>query len=258
MLGDMIRRERERRGLSMREAARRIGISAAYLVELEHDRNPTTGRAPLPSPVVLAGIERALGIGMATLLDLAGAAPPRSRHTLLVLATGSAPPDAAAASGASEAPWVAIGAAGSPAAALEATATAVASRTTPFGLVFASSSSRLRRDAAAVVAAERTWEADVSATCEAAAGAEPVANVCVYRAGDLRKPAGADPLDVALGLVRAHPRVAVQDPRGRVTTGPAAIEAILGLVRPAAVAPETWASLSAAAAAGLHRETAAG
>jgi transcriptional regulator with XRE-family HTH domain len=257
MLGDLIRRERERRGLSMREAARRIGISAAYLVELEHDRNPTTGRAPLPSPVVLAGIERALGIGMATLLDLAGAAPPRSRHTLLVLAGGSAPPDAAAASGASEASWIAIGTDGSPAAALGATATAVAGRSTPFGLVFATGSARLRRDAAAVVAAERTWEADVSAACEAAAGAAPVANVCVYRAGDLRTVAGADPLDVALGLVRAHPRVAVQGPRGRVTTGPAAIEVILGLVRPAAVAPETWASLSAAAAAGLHRETAA-
>ena len=65
---------------SASRCARPHGGSASrpgYLVELEHGRNPTTGRAPMPSPTVLAGIGRALDVDLATLLDLAGVTPRR-------------------------------------------------------------------------------------------------------------------------------------------------------------------------------------
>ena len=88
MLGDAIRQRREALGLSMRAAAQRIGISTGYLVELEHGRNPTTGRPPVPSATVLAGIGRTLDIDTVTLLDLAGAMPRPSTHVLLVQTGG--------------------------------------------------------------------------------------------------------------------------------------------------------------------------
>src|SRR6266508_1229502 len=87
-LGGILRRRREQLGLSMREAARRIGISPSYLVALEQGRNPSTGRAPVPSPPILAAIGRVLEIELATLLDAAGAATSPSAH-LLLYQTGS-------------------------------------------------------------------------------------------------------------------------------------------------------------------------
>ena len=121
MLGDAIRQRRQGLGLSMREAARRIGISTGYLVELEHGRNPTTGRAPMPSPTVLAGIGRALDVDLATLLDLAGVAPRRSTHMLLVQAGGGRRSARAAARRAATATvdtWIEIAGRGDPARAL--------------------------------------------------------------------------------------------------------------------------------------------
>ena len=67
----------------MREAARRIGISPSYLVALEQGRNPSTGRAPVPSPPILAAIGRAFDIELATLLDASGAPTSASAHLLL-------------------------------------------------------------------------------------------------------------------------------------------------------------------------------
>lgn len=258
MLGDLIRREREQRGLSMREAARGIGISPAYLVELEHGRNPTTGRPPVPSPVVLAGIERALGIPMRTLLDLAGAAPPRSAHMLLVQAGGrrrSARAAAARAFGAGVDAWIDAGPLPALAGAL---ASSPAGSDGGLGLVFGSRPGALdiAEDPGAVLAAERTWEADVAAACGRAGWSPPAANVCVYRADALRAARG-DPVAVAIELIRAHRHIASQSLAGRVVTGPPAIEAILAAVRPAGIGEEAWGSLSAAAALGLHRESAA-
>src|SRR5918999_3714412 len=87
-LAGILRRRRDQLGLSMREAARRIGISPSYLVALEQGRNPSTGRAPVPSPPVLAAIGRALEIDLATLLDASGAPTSASSH-LLLYQTGS-------------------------------------------------------------------------------------------------------------------------------------------------------------------------
>src|SRR3989442_9510803 len=82
-LGGILRLRREQLGLTVRETARRLGISPSYLVALEQGRNPSTGRAPVPSPPILAAIERVLGIELATLLDLTGAPTHRSAHLLL-------------------------------------------------------------------------------------------------------------------------------------------------------------------------------
>jgi transcriptional regulator with XRE-family HTH domain len=252
MLGDLIRGERGRLGLSMREAARRIGISPAYLVELEHGLNPTTGRPPAPSPAVLAGIERALGIDIATLLRLTGGAPPPSGHMLLVQAGPhrSARAAAARAFGGRADVWIDAGP-------LSTLACLPAQPGRRLGLVFGSRAATrdIATDAAAVLAAERTWEDDVAAACRDAGGSPPAANVCVYRERDLRA-ATADPMAVAIDLIRAHPHVAVQDTAGRVMTGPPAIEAILAAVRPDGLSDAAWSALSAAAALGLHREAA--
>jgi transcriptional regulator with XRE-family HTH domain len=266
MLGNAIRERRRGLGLSMREAARRIGISTGYLVELEHGRNPTTGRAPMPSPTVLAGVGRALDIDLTTLLDLAGVTPRRSAHVLLVqVGTGRRSARAAArrAVTATVDTWIEIAGRGDPGRALRAAADVVADapRADPgrrLGLVFESSPSALRtpEGRAAVLASERTWEDDVAAACRASAGIEPAANVCVYREADIRGGA-SDPLETAIALVRSHPHVVAQGPDRNLRSGPAAIEAILTSVRPPAVGADAWAALVAAAAVGLHRETAA-
>jgi transcriptional regulator with XRE-family HTH domain len=260
MLGDAIRHRREALGLSMRAAAQRIGISAGYLVELEHGRNPTTGRPPVPSATVLAGIGRTLDIDTVTLLELAGAMPRPSTHVLLVQ-TGGRRSTRAAAKQSVTVPvdaWIEIAGRGDATRALGVAADAASvAPDRVLGLVFGGGSTLLRtpdrRDA--ILASETTWEDDVAAACRAAGGTAPAANVCAYRTADLR--ASGDPLATVIELVRAHPHVAAQDGDGRVTTGPTAIEALLAAVRPGGVTAATWASIASAAAVGLHRETGA-
>jgi transcriptional regulator with XRE-family HTH domain len=82
-LAGILRRRRQQLGLSMREAARRIGISPSYLAALEQGRNPSTGRAPVPSPPILTTIARVLDIELATLLHASGVPMPSSVHVLL-------------------------------------------------------------------------------------------------------------------------------------------------------------------------------
>ena len=98
VLGDMLRQRRDRLGLSMRETARRIGISPSYLVALEQGRNPSTGRPPVPSPKLLVALGRVLEIDLTALLDTVGAAPSPSVHLLLYQtgSTRSSPVEAAA------------------------------------------------------------------------------------------------------------------------------------------------------------------
>jgi transcriptional regulator with XRE-family HTH domain len=263
----MLRVRRERLGLSMRETARRIGISPGYLVALEHGRNPSTGRPPMPSPPILASIGQVLGIELATLLDVAGAPTARSAH-LLLYQTG--PEQLSALDGARRAfagrvdAWLEVVAPRShesertPAALAEIVATADWRADRRVGLIFGAGSNPLRsaRSPEALLRSEATWEDDVAAACRPAFGAGPAANVCVYREADVRGLARVDPLTTALGLIQTHPHVALQDPSGAVTTGPAAVEAILVGVRPAGIGAESWAALATAAGVGFQRETA--
>jgi transcriptional regulator with XRE-family HTH domain len=250
-LATVLRRRRETAGLSLRETAGLIGISPAYLVALEQGRNPSTGRPPAPSPRVLAGIGAALGIAPDALLRLA-VAPGTGAHVLLVRAADTRRPVAAAAgraAGREVAVWLELAAAraGDVGPALAA---AGAGRTAgDVGLIFGAGANPFQRDEpAAVLARERTWEADVST----ALGAAPAANVCVYRLSDLHDLADPEPLDAVLALVAAHPRVALEDDRAAICTGPAAIEGILRSFRPPSIGDSAWRSLTAAAALGLH------
>ena len=214
----------------------------------------------MPSLTVLRGIERALEIDIATLLDLTGAASSPSTHALLFQAGARrrSRTAVARAAGTSVDAWIEIAGPYAPAEAVRLAALrAEATGEHRFGVIFDGDGTGLRTGAGAILAAERTWEEDVATECRAAAGVEPAANVCVYRAADLRDAAGADPIEIAIGLVRAHPHIAAQDPRGRLTTGPAAIEAILAAVRPPGIGAGAWATLSAAAARGLHRDSVA-
>jgi transcriptional regulator with XRE-family HTH domain len=226
-LGGILRRRRGQLGLSMREAARRIGISPSYLVALEHGRNPSTGRAPVPSPPILAAIGRVLDIELATLLDASGAPTSPSAHLLLYqTGTGRQSPLEAARrlfAGRVDA-WIEIvdprssDDAETPAndvlvrsrrplnstraasrvfetpralGALSAVL-AEAPRSDPWprlGIVFGANSAVLRsiENPPVLLASETTWEHDVEAEFRTALGVEPAANVCVYREADIQE-----------------------------------------------------------------------
>jgi transcriptional regulator with XRE-family HTH domain len=296
-LGGILRRRREQLGLSKREAARRIGISPSYLVALEQGRNPSTGRAPIPSPPVLAALGRVLDIDLTTLLDAAGAPSSPSTHLLLYQsgAGNRSPLEAARLLLADRVDaWIEIvdprrsGDAESPAddvlvrkhgplisalsgpfvfqttRALAALSDLLADARLPrprtrLGIVFGANSAVLRsiENPPALLESETTWEHDVGAAVQAALGIEPAASVCVYREADIQELAARlDSLATVLSLIETHPHVAVQNATGTVTTGPAAIEAILADARPAGVSSATWESLARTAALGLTRTTA--
>lgn len=259
-LGGIVRRRRGQLGLSTREAARRIGISPSYLVSLEQGRNPSTGRPAVPSPKVLVAIGQALEIEFETLLDAVGAAPSPSVH-LLLYEIGSAHRSAVAAARQVFADrvdvWVEARAHGLLGTEGLAGVLERAPRSGPerrLGMVFGDNSALLRsmEDPLALIESEATWEQDVADACREALGVVPAANVCVYREADLQELAvRLDPLAAALRLIQTHPHVAVSEPGGRVTSGPAAVEQILTAARPAGISSGTWESLSRAAAAGL-------
>lgn len=226
-LGGILRRRREQLGLSMREAARRIGISPSYLVALEQGRNPSTGRAPMPSPPILSAIGRALDIELATLLDASGAPTSPSRH-LLLYQTGAEyqsplEPARRLFAGRVDA-WIEIvdprrsdGAEPPPKdvlvrkrrplistrsasrvfetpRALRALSDVLveALRSSPqpaLGIIFGANSAVLRsiENPPALLESETTWEHDVEAEFRAVLGVEPAANVCVYRDADIQE-----------------------------------------------------------------------
>jgi transcriptional regulator with XRE-family HTH domain len=289
-LGGIVTRRRRELGLSMREAARRIGISPSYLAALEHGRNPTTGRAPVPSPPILGAIGRVLDIDLATLLDVSGAPASPSTHLLLyqVGAGYDSPLEAARRLYAGQVDaWIEIvdprrsdeteslqddvlvtkreplisGRVFESARALGALSDVLTEVPRPrplrrLGIVFGANSALLRsvENTPVLLGSEATWEEDVESLFRAALGVQPVANVCVYREADIEELATRlDPLATAVSLIQTHPHVAVQEPGGTVTIGPAAVEAILAALRPAGVSSHTWDVLMRAAAVGFAR-----
>jgi transcriptional regulator with XRE-family HTH domain len=292
-LGGIVRSRREELGLTVRGAALRIGISASYLVALERGRSSPGGRPPVPSPPVLASIARVLGVELQTLLDAVGVSEPRSGHLLLIQrGRGYRSPlepvrrvvgdrveawiefvdprgrEKPAALGGqlvlrqrprqgSMTSWETSRALRPVSEVLAEESTSLSGRRV--GVIFGASSAVLRsvENPTALLESEESWEQDVRETFRETLGAEPVANVCVYRESDIEELAPQlDPLDTVLRLVEAHPHVAVEEPSGEVTMGPAAIESVLASARPVGVSSGTWRSLARAAAAGLARVSA--
>jgi transcriptional regulator with XRE-family HTH domain len=226
-LGGILRRRREQLGLSMREAARRIGISPSYLVALEQGRNPSTGRAPVPSARILAAIGRVLDVELATLFDASGAPTSSSAH-LLLYQTGTgrqspleaarrffagqvdawieivdprrsddaeSPPDDVLVRKRQSLSWARSGShvfeTHRVLAALS-DVLAEAPRLSPrprLGIIFGANSAVLRsiENPPVLLESETTWEHDVGAEFRAAHGLEPAANVCVYREDDIQE-----------------------------------------------------------------------
>jgi hypothetical protein len=196
-------------------------------VALEQGHNPSTGRAPVASPPILAAIGRVLEIELAMLLDASGAPTSPSAHLLLYMSGAGHPSPLEAArrlfAGQVDA-WIEIidprrsddtksrpvdillrkrgplGSArsGSPvfeaprvlAALSEVLADASRSRPPPrLGIIFGANSAVLRsiENPPALLESETTWEHDVAAEFQAALGVEPAANVCVYREADIQE-----------------------------------------------------------------------
>jgi transcriptional regulator with XRE-family HTH domain len=229
-LGGILRRRREQLGLTMRETAGRIGISPSYLVALEQGRNPSTGRAPVASPPILAAIGRVLEIELATLLDASGVPTSPSAHVLLYLTGAGNPSPLEAARGLFAGQvdaWIEIvdprrsddtgsppldvlvrkrGAlspakSGSPffetPRVLAALADVLADAPHPgpaprLGIIFGAHSAVLRsiENPGVLLESETSWEHDVAAVFEATLGVKPAANICVYREADIQELAG--------------------------------------------------------------------
>lgn len=70
--GEILLKERTDRGLSLRAASARIGISHTYLSELETGHDPRTGQKPLPSQDVIYKICKAYELDSSVAFSLLG------------------------------------------------------------------------------------------------------------------------------------------------------------------------------------------
>ncbi|MNR82470.1 hypothetical protein D3C72_132290 [compost metagenome] len=73
--GTFIFRLRESKGISVREAAKQIGISHGRLLNFEHGKDPHTGKPTLPTAALVGKIAVAYGYPDERLLLLAGYLP---------------------------------------------------------------------------------------------------------------------------------------------------------------------------------------
>lgn len=74
-IGEYLKKLRQERNLSAREAAKRIGISYTRLQELEMGISRTTGKATSPTTDLLIKIARGYDQPLSLLLEMAGLAP---------------------------------------------------------------------------------------------------------------------------------------------------------------------------------------
>ena len=69
-LGEIFKRERIKRGLSLRTAGEMIGISHSYLASLENGADPRSGLPLVPSREVISKICTAYGLDMIDIVSL--------------------------------------------------------------------------------------------------------------------------------------------------------------------------------------------
>lgn len=69
-LGEVIRRYREERGLSMDEFSKKSSLSKAYISILERNVNPSTGRPVVPSLETIKAVASVIGLDVNDLIDV--------------------------------------------------------------------------------------------------------------------------------------------------------------------------------------------
>jgi transcriptional regulator with XRE-family HTH domain len=250
---------------SMRELARRAGMSQPYVVALE--RGALNG--PTPTVEVVARLAHALGIDPTDLF--AQSLRPAGRHVLLVT-DGAAPPSLDAVrrfaapdpSGPPQWVWAASSATGRRSGAgPDATIDLRRDLTDPYdphrieqaldreldavsidtaghdiGFVFADTSRVMAAadEPGVLLEFERRW-ADVVAGCARRHGARAAWNVCVYALADLSRT--SDPAGTAVDLIRSHDDVWWRH-GGRAATGRSAVTSILRPLAPPGTTARAW------------------
>ena len=81
-LGEHLKRAREASNLSLRAVEERIGISNAFLSQLE------SGKVKQPSPLILHKLAQLYGIEYETLMDATGYPVPKPQHKIDALVFG--------------------------------------------------------------------------------------------------------------------------------------------------------------------------
>jgi transcriptional regulator with XRE-family HTH domain len=289
-LGFEIRDRRVALGLSVRSLASRAGVSPAYVTAIETAKNPSTGRAPVPSVAIVSRLADALGVDVGSLLRESGsaAAPSHGSHVLVYVL---APPPAGLLTavdgllGADVDHWLHIAdpRGGGEGVSARATTRRFALGSYPYatpwlapadlvsaldgevaaiapshagqavGLLISDCSAVMRylQDAASEVELEAEWHDHVQRIWATRLAAPPVVDVCAYLHADIEALGlTIDPLATALELIGRHDRVIVLD--GTVaTSGAAAIRRVLDHARPAGTSSPAWNQLVTAAAATL-------
>lgn len=90
-LGELIRDYRREQSMTMQEFALRCGLSKAYISMLERNRNPASGKPPVPSLETIRAIGEAVGL---TLDQMIAALDAEQRVDLSSLRTASGVPSA--------------------------------------------------------------------------------------------------------------------------------------------------------------------
>ena len=71
-LGELVHTYREEHGMTMQEFADRSQLSKAYISMLERNRNPKSGKPPVPSLETIRAISRVIGADFGTFEQMSG------------------------------------------------------------------------------------------------------------------------------------------------------------------------------------------
>jgi len=283
---------RVRLGLSVRELARRAGVSAAYISAIESGRSSTTGRPPVISLDVATGLAAALELDVLELVNAGRQAPisNSSGHVLLFALDGATPDVMSVLNdryGDLVDHWLHIADPRGPVSsfarqtvvvwpfghnpydstvldpdqllkAVEEVVVAHAPqlRGKRVGMAITDCSAVMRfvANASTEVELESRWHQEVQRIWRTHLDAEPAMDVCGYFQKDLLALGlTIDQLSTILDLIRWHDEVVSLAPDGHVIAGPASVRRLLADVRPMGVSETSWDMLVSAAADGLTR-----
>jgi len=279
-------------GLSVRELARRAGVSASYISAIESGRSSSTGRPPLISLEVATGLASALDIDVKSIVA-AGTqrlVNDHSAHVLLYSLDGANVDVMAALDeryGDRVDHWLHFADPREPISSLakqtvvswsfgqypyesslldpDALIAAVENavvmnahvlRGKRVGIAITDCSAVMRyvSNAATEVELETRWHDEVKRIWRTHLGSDPVIDVCGYSQRDLLALGlTIDQLSTALDLIRRHDEVLVLGDDGNLFTGPSSVRRVLAGARPVGASEDSWTVLVHAAAETLAR-----